>query len=487
MAENRLRTADFGNCPSFRWDQFRGVKQNPLNFNFIEGHQSFAFGHRVILFGGRNNVTAGGNRYILPVLDTVQRNWSGLSAPRSISKRTEHVAFAKADIVYILGGFLEGERVQDNFTFQSSYDVLARTSSEVKVHGINPFPREAATGGYVERLDVFVMFGGKAAGGDLSNEIFCLRADSMEWYTPPTRGIKPSPRVGASSCVGNKSVYIYGGHGGFGNLYLGGLFVLKETSGLWTWSCVYDPVERGMPPRQRSAMAYFQGRVLIYGGRNANGRSLDFHLYLAADDSVNYIADADRPGQNKFLRYGGRPLALSGHSIVRIGPTLYITGGTSLHNDFMTIAADAGETGVLHNINLSRMEELLPAQSPYVVVPESNKHMDGSLATQMRRELGRIRFDNPPTSGTVYVVANDWVDRLKVFVRAQSTVVRDPGPVDNSPLFEPHMCYQREHSYFANVYLVAAEDWHTLMDWFGGNTLCTTNFLFLTSLQVDQP
>ena len=471
---------DLGNCSCFQWNICSATVPPTFIFSTVSKHKAFVFGHKIYLVGGNCNlrhISQAENIDVrwLPVLDTVVCQWEAIPIPSEVGTREHHEAFAINDKVYFFGG-------QDNNTEitceQWCLDVVDGSCTPKNVHGTNPFPLSESAGAYVERLSLFVLFGGIGANNSVSNRVLCLNAGSMEWYEPAVSGARPAGRKGASACVVDKTVYIYGGNGFVegATQEFGQLFALTENYGVWNWTCIYDPTDQRptnprIPPRSYCAMEAANGRVFIYGGRNDDSSSEDLLFYSIDDERMHEVANGRWPENHKFLRYGNDPYKLSNHQMGQLGSRCIVTGGFRLRSNFMTLEADTGYVGENFRIELDELEELFPDDSLHEVVPTVSREMQTSNMREMLESLILSDFTATVTAEIGFLVSKDWMTLLEHFISSKS--VSDlPGPVNNSAFFEKHGFYEKVHRALPKYCCVSEQAWNAFMKWFGGTLPC---------------
>ena len=453
-----------GNSPGFAWE--RRDPEISKNFGFMDlhSHKAVALGHKIYIIGGKHDLYrvagADATKGWLPVLDVVKCVWKFIPIPLEAYRQVEHLAFAQDDKIHFFGG--NGQATTHEHW---CFDVVQRGCFPKRVYGENPFPRAGAAHALVEKINVFVMFGGKGPDGNLSNDVFCLDVDSMEWYKPSVAGRKPSSRKGACACVVNKVVYIYGGCGNDRNTRFGELYGLAESFGSWRWTCLYDPSDGRVLPRSSCAIAAINGRVFIYGGR-VHGEAQDtLYFYSVADRYLHDVGDGKNPENAKFCYHGYPPKRLMNHQMVRVGSWLIVTGGENLHPSYMTLQPDVGYVGETYSIRPGDLKEIFPKRSPYTVVPEVAKAREQSAVKLMVKALLEVDITRKVESGTGFLVVRTWMTNLRRFLCSES-VDDHPGPVYNSALFEPHMFYELQS--LPECDCVSSQGWEVLMKLFGG-------------------
>ena len=476
---------DLGKCSCFQWNECSATIPPSFSFHRVTHHKAFVFGHKIYIVGGNSDLwhtreAENVDVRWLPVLDTVVCQWEAIPIPSEVGTREHHEAFAINDKVYFFGG-------QDNtmeITCQQwCLDVVDRSCIPKKVHGTNPFPLSASAGAFVERLKLFVLFGGIGADNSVSNRVLCLNAGSMEWYEPAVSGAKPAGRKGASACVVDKTIYVYGGEGAVGGVIheFGQLLALTENYGVWNWTCLYDPsAQRPKPlisPRSHCAMKAAHGRVFIYGGRIDGGTSKDLFFYSIDDESMHKVADGRWPKNHKFLRYGTAPYQLSNHQMATLGSRIIVTGGSRLKSNFMTLEADTGYVGENFQIELKDLEELFPDSSPYEVVPAVSREIKSSEITKILESVNEVNFTAAATAKIGYLVSADWMRSLERFMTSESCS-DIPGPVNNSAMFEKHGFYEKLESALPKYCCVSEQAWNVFMKWFGGMLLLSQRNCF---------
>ena len=452
-----------GSSPAFSWDRRAPRLARDFAFKTLHSHRAVALGHKIFVIGGSHDMrlvkdTEDTERW-LPVLDTVAYAWTAFSIPLEVYPRVEHGAFAQDDKIHFFGG-IGPVTPHEHWCL----DVVQPSCFPKRVYGENPFPRVGAAHALVEKLNVFVMFGGKGPDGHFSNDVFCLNVGSLEWYEPAVSGRKPSRRKGACACVANSVFYMYGGCG-TENTPCGELYGFAESCGAWRWTCLYDPSDRRVPPRSNCAMAAVEGRVFIYGGRVQDEAQDTLYFYSIADRYLHEVGDGQNPENAKFCYHGCPPNRLINHQMLTVGSELIVTGGENLHPSYMTLQPDAGYVGEAYSIIPDDVKEIFPDRSPYIVVPEVGKVQEQSAVKLIVKALLEVDITKKVESGTGFLVVRTWMSNLQRFLTSES-LDDYPGPVDNSALFEPHMFYEVQS--FPEYDWVSSKGWEVLMKLFGG-------------------
>ena len=423
-------------------------------------HKMLAFGHFVYLVGKASTLT-GDEQTHMAVLNTATFEWT--SFPVAVDRK-EHVAFAKNDKIYVLGGLSS-----DGHSPPICLDIITQSCTEKEVYGVNPFPRSAATGEYVERLDVFVLFGGIASDGLASNHLLHLHAETMEWIEPMTKGMMPAPRCEHCSCWAGDSLYVFGGRDR--NMgYFGDIFICRERKGSWNWSFVRDVHDGTL---YGSSMTYTLGRIFIFGGTKENSFSFatqNLYVYSPRDDDLHHVpaAAGHRANSAKFVQCGALARSSRYHDMIRLGSRLLVTGGPYLSCSVMELSAEEGLI-IKNTPRIVGSTEVFPAESSYVIRSAVSVYVS-EKQKQMLRDLRSFSWDRQGSASSKFMVDLKWFKTMKDYVFSGG-VDEHPGPVTNSVFFEDHLFYERFNVHNMDYIVVTEAKWNMLMKWFGGKSV----------------
>ncbi|KAF7704395.1 rab9 effector protein with kelch motifs [Silurus meridionalis] len=176
-------------------------------------------------------------------------------------------------VVYVYGGFREGQRYSDIYML----DTLTWKWKLIKTKGNVPSLAYHSCSIYKGEMYVFGGLqpshglGGKAC----SNALYIFNPEHELWYQPIVEGDRPLPRFGHSSTLLPDKLVIFGGRKTA--TYLNDLYILDL--GFMEYNAVkYE----NMPPLARgfhAALPVSDNRVLISGGCSALGALQDLHIF----------------------------------------------------------------------------------------------------------------------------------------------------------------------------------------------------------------
>lgn len=176
------------------------------------GHTLNMLGPKVLVFGGQvegfffNDLVA----FDLNTLTHAHPRWElinpvdGNEPPPS---RTNHVAIAHNDKLYIFGGTNGVDWFNDIWRF----DPVTRTWTKLQCSGFVPEPREGHSASLVG--DVIYVFGGRDIDGNDLGDLSAFKISTSRWFTFQNMGIGPSPRSGHALCTVGKKIFVVGGEG----------------------------------------------------------------------------------------------------------------------------------------------------------------------------------------------------------------------------------------------------------------------------------
>ena len=246
----------------FRWEKIQSTIMNTptwLNSSGFYFHSLTLVGSNIFVLGkiGRRRNTISS----LAIFDLRTYSWSILSilgryAPYSFY----HTGFLVDDFVYMYGGE-QYENLHSPELFRLDVQLLEWMKCDTR--GEAPPGRSGHAGEYLERLNMFVCFGGEISGGinTRDNNVWALNMDGLAWIRPEVKGKKPSPRRGHSSCCVGNTLFFYGGRNG--NQSFDELNILHCSRANFWWS---EPRVYENKKLTDSSLAHIAGRLFVFGG-----------------------------------------------------------------------------------------------------------------------------------------------------------------------------------------------------------------------------
>lgn len=179
----------------------------------------------------------------------------------------------ESKVVYVYGGFREGQRYSDIHVLDTTTWKWKLISAKGKI------PSLAYHSATVYKKELYV-FGGLQPsrcpeGRVCSNALYIFNPEHGLWYQPIVEGDRPLPRFGHSTTLLSNKMVIFGGRKTA--TYLNDLHILDL--GFMEYTAVKH---ENMPPLARgfhAALPVSDNRVLISGGCSAVGALQDLHLF----------------------------------------------------------------------------------------------------------------------------------------------------------------------------------------------------------------
>lgn len=254
-----------------------------------QNHSAVLHNGYLYVAGGENgsSILSSIDRYEIAT-DTWISSYSGLLLDDNPYKVKDHAVTMHGDKMYILGGYMSlinGYSGPADYTM--IYDTVTDLNERTDAADVNMSRHCAATLGG----DVYAFLG---------NANRKLDTSTLTWSEVPTT---PFNGTAYSSCakVDDSSVYVYSGNIGLFN----------ATTGTWT--------ETILPPEERifAEIAYYNGKIAVIGGKDANQNYLDTILIYETSTSM----------------WSTSPQTLSikrtGHNLVNDNGSVYVIGGTN--------------------------------------------------------------------------------------------------------------------------------------------------------------
>eukprot|EP00667_Euglena_gracilis_P019637 EG_transcript_21074 len=231
--------------------------------------------------------------------------------------RAGHCAAVLGDRLYVFGGANPcGLHFNDVWYLRPT----DRSWHRVQCTGTSPKPRNGHSGDAVSDTELLV-FGGimQLPAKVLYDDMWILRVavEGAAWHSVQQHGEGPSARSGHATAVHDGRLYLFGGSDD--DRPLADLYSFHIDSRVWTpLATTPGP---GPPPREMHVCCVVAGRLVVHGGRGADGPLHDVHCLLLADGAA---------GRWQPLAVTGPAVGLMAHAAVPLGPSdVLLVGGVA--------------------------------------------------------------------------------------------------------------------------------------------------------------
>ncbi|XP_054706204.1 kelch domain-containing protein 3-like [Uloborus diversus] len=276
---------------SYRWYTvyYQASKHVPFK---RYGHSVVAYGRKVYLWGGRNDLNASN---ILHCYDTDNLTWSIPAVKGAIPFATDgHAACVIGHYMYLFGGFEE----QTEKCSQSVHRLNLETFvwEEINVSGNIPTGRDFHTASAIGNK--MYIFGGRSFFDEINpsalNEYYCnkiirFNTESMLWEAPDVSGDIPCGRRSHSAVVYQDELYIFGGYNAGNNKHLNDLYKFNPETGEWTKLVA---IGEGPCPRRRHCACVVGNQMFLFGGSSPS-QEAGWESLLYEEDSQKLIDHSD--------------------------------------------------------------------------------------------------------------------------------------------------------------------------------------------------
>ncbi|KAM3964148.1 kelch domain-containing protein 3 [Aphomia sociella] len=251
---------------TLRWAPVNYKNNNLVPFQRY-GHTTIAYGHKVFMWGGRNNSVASETLFCF---DTKTLEWTAPPVTGMVPYAKDgHSACIIKNKMYIFGGFEYSSNQYSQEVHCLDLDTLKWTF--IDTHGTPPSYRDFHTAvAYGDRMYVF---GGRGGGdfGPFNNtldEIYCPQVyylDTVEqkWVATNPTGTWPEGRRSHSAWLHNDFMYIFGGFNGDIKTHFNDLYKYSIKENYWERVNVGGSVPC---KRRRQASLIYKDKVYLFGG-----------------------------------------------------------------------------------------------------------------------------------------------------------------------------------------------------------------------------
>eukprot|EP00803_Ostreobium_quekettii_P006145 evm.model.scf_58.17 EVM.evm.TU.scf_58.17 scf_58:148652-165934(+) len=238
---------------------------------------------------------------------------------------------------------------------------------------------------------LFVFGGASMKDGTKTNDLFWISTDRMDWHNQVTQGQAPCPRDGHCTVHDEESnrLMVFGGCNQERKRLNDCFYLDLET---FTWGKVPND-GTGPIPREQSSAVYWQGNMIVFGGRSSGSRLndlyvLDLHSWQWSQPATSGTAPAPRQsaalcignGNQMFVQGGRNNFVLEDLFMLDLMSKTWSevpTGGRAppprhshcmaVHKEFLHVFGGYDELGA-HAVAMHRLPvpygENLPAMRP---------------------------------------------------------------------------------------------------------------------------
>ncbi|XP_045768995.1 kelch domain-containing protein 3 [Maniola jurtina] len=279
---------------TLRWKPVRYTKRDivvPLPYQRY-GHSAVAYGHKVYMWGGRNNVVACDK---LSCFDTEKLKWSTPPVTGMVPYAKDgHSACIIKNKMYIFGGF---EYIFDQYTQDvHCLDLDTMQWTYINTHGTPPCHRDFHTAvAYNDRMYIYGGRGDVNGPYNSDDEIYCphvyyLDTITETWVNVKANGTWPEPRRSHSAWLYNDYMYIFGGLNAKTKTHFNDVFRYSIKGNYWEQLNVQGV---GPCPRRRQQCLNYKDKVYLFGGTSP----CNHHNYIGirqfddSDDNPERLID----------------------------------------------------------------------------------------------------------------------------------------------------------------------------------------------------
>ncbi|BBN19454.1 hypothetical protein MPTK1_8g10800 [Marchantia polymorpha subsp. ruderalis] len=239
-----------------------------------KGHSLISWGKTVILIAGQMDPPV--DKVTVWSFDLEMDCWTKVATKGEIpSARSGQTVTRAGSILIMFGGEdAKGRKLNDLHIL----DLKSLMWLPLHTSGNGPSPRTKHIAEMYD--DRFLLIFGGVTRSKISNDIFALDFDTMEWSRLKTRGLPPTPRAGHAGVLVGDKWYIVGGE----SRVPGILETSALNISLMTWSVVAPASPDTVTSHQGLSVVFVQRKekkfLVAYGGRGTEASSTVQVLYL---------------------------------------------------------------------------------------------------------------------------------------------------------------------------------------------------------------
>ena len=246
------------------------------------GMSATVVGHKVFVLGGVNRGNVAANMYMNVIDSSKDFKWSILHSTGEVPPlRWFHSSWLRKDKIYIYAGEMFAEGGTINVSELWCFDILINSFTLVNPSGEELGSRVACTAGYIESLDLCVIFGGVRLVTERGRPR-CLNMGSMHASIPKIVGNGPLSMNRHGSCVVGKTIYMMGGEDDNLNPLRMSINMLHcERFDRLRWSQPKETaLSRSVPFRYSPTLTACGSRIFYLGGTSYEGHNETCYTFL---------------------------------------------------------------------------------------------------------------------------------------------------------------------------------------------------------------
>lgn len=201
----------------------------------------------------------------------------------------------------------------------SVHDIPLGYTFDIETKGIYPGRRRDYTAAFMEYTSELFVFGGLVLrAGRTSNDLFVFTPESSRWRSVRNvKGIPPTPRTEASSCVDRDKLFVYGGRNSL-RLQVPDLHVLSTSIG-YTWSKLCQLSDS--PCISRNLLLNCGERLLLFGGTTRVEESMWLYVKSTQELVQLSIGHGDFQVDGNNNQEGFRAAIRRGNEVIILNPS----------------------------------------------------------------------------------------------------------------------------------------------------------------------
>ncbi|KAI5636144.1 kelch motif domain-containing protein [Phthorimaea operculella] len=297
-------------------------------------HAAVLVGDKIYSFGGYCSTEEYRDWAPIPVhvLDTNTLRWAPVNYKNTLVipfQRYGHTAVAYGHKVYMWGG--RNNAVSCDTL--SCFDTKTLEWSKPQVTGTLPYAKDGHSACVIGNK-MYIFGGFEYLTDQYSNEVHCLDLDTMHWTFIPASGPAPSHRDFHTAVPVGDRMYIFGGRGDLNSpfnshleVYCPNVYYLDTVQEKWVCVKPSGP----WPEGRRSQSAWLYGDYMyIFGGYNGNSKTHfnDLYRYSIKENCWEFVhASGKQPWKrrrqacinykDKVYLFGGTSPCPNPHSVTR--------------------------------------------------------------------------------------------------------------------------------------------------------------------------